>query len=85
MRLAAAGKIISAQRALELLEEGCDFALIPRAAILQRDFPLQVKANSMWDSPQLALMDDYLRQGGLNKHFIETMRGRQTFVKAGSL
>lgn len=85
VRLGAAGKIMSAQRAGELLDEGCDFVLIARAAILQRDFPLQVKANPMYDSPQLPVMADYLRQGGLSERFIETMRGWQTFVKAGSL
>lgn len=85
VRLGAAGKIMSAQRAGELLDEGCDFVLIARAAILQRDFPLQVKANPMYDSPQLPVMADYLRQGGLSERFIDTMRGWQTFVKAGSL
>lgn len=85
VRLGTAGKIMSAQRAGELLDEGCDFVLIARAAILQRDFPLQVKENPMYESPQLPVMADYLRQGGLSERFIDTMRGWQTFVKAGSL
>lgn len=85
VRLGAAGKIMSAQRAGELLDEGCDFVLIARAGILQRDFPLQVKANPMYDSPQLPVTADFLRQGGLSERFIDTMRGWQTFVKAGSL
>lgn len=84
VRLGAAGKIMSAQRASELLEEGCDFVLIARAGILQRDFPLQVKANPMYDSPQLPVTAEYLRQGGLSERFIDTMRGWQTFVKPGS-
>lgn len=85
VRLGAAGKIMSAQRAGELLDEGCDFVLIARAGILQRDFPLQVKANPMYDSPSLPVTADYLRQGGLSERFIDTMRGWQTFVKPGSL
>ena len=85
VRLGAAGKIMSAQRAAALLEEGCDFVLIARAGILQRDFPLQVKENPMYDSPQLPVTADYLRQGGLSERFIATMRGWQTFVKPGSL
>lgn len=85
VRLGTAGKIMSAQRAGELLDEGCDFVLIARAGILQRDFPLQVKANPMYDSPQLPVTADYLRQGGLSERFIETMRGWQTFVYPGSL
>ncbi len=84
VRLGTAGKIMSAQRAGELLDEGCDFVLIARAGILQRDFPLQVKANPMYDSPKLPVTADFLREGGLSERFIETMRGWQTFVKPGS-
>lgn len=84
VRLGAAGKIYSGQRAAELLEEGCDFVLIARAGILQRDFPFQVKANPMYESPGMPVTADYLRQGGLSERFIETMRGWQTFVRPGS-
>ncbi|WP_293310104.1 NADH:flavin oxidoreductase [Pedobacter sp. UBA5917] len=84
VRLGAAGKIMSAQRAAQLLDEGCDFVLIARAGILQRDFPLQVKANPMYDSPKLPVTAEYLRKGGLSERFIETMRGWQTFVRPGS-
>lgn len=84
VRLGAAGKIMSAQRAGELLDEGCDFVVIARAGILQRDFPLHVQANPTYDSPKLPVTAEYLRQGGLSERFIDTMRGWQTFVKAGS-
>jgi 2,4-dienoyl-CoA reductase-like NADH-dependent reductase (Old Yellow Enzyme family) len=84
VRLGAAGKIMSAQRAGELLDEGVDFVIIARAGILQRDFPDQVLANPLYDSPPLPVTADYLRQGGLSERFIDTMRGWQTFVKAGS-
>ncbi|MBT2622276.1 NADH:flavin oxidoreductase [Chryseobacterium sp. ISL-6] len=84
VRLGAAGKIMSAQRAGELLDEGCDFVLIARAGILQRDFPLQVQANPVYDSPKLPVPAEYLRQGGLSERFIDTMRGWQTFVSPGS-
>jgi 2,4-dienoyl-CoA reductase-like NADH-dependent reductase (Old Yellow Enzyme family) len=85
VRLGAAGKIYTAQRAGQLLDEGCDFVLIARAAILQRDFPLQVAANPNYESPKMPVMADYLRQGGLSERFIETMRGWQTFIYPGSL
>ncbi len=85
VRLGVAGKIYSGQRAAELLDEGCDFVLIARAGILQRDFPLQVKANPLYDSPKMPLTAEYLRQGGLSERFIDVMRGWQTFVKPGSL
>nr|WP_294877099.1 NADH:flavin oxidoreductase [uncultured Pedobacter sp.] len=81
VRLGAAGKIYSGQRAAELLEEGCDFVLIARAGILQRDFPLQVKANPQYESPKMPVTAEYLRKGGLSERFIDTMRGWQTFVR----
>jgi 2,4-dienoyl-CoA reductase-like NADH-dependent reductase (Old Yellow Enzyme family) len=84
VRLGVAGKIYSGQRAAELLDEGCDFVLIARAGILKRDFPLQVKANPMYQSPEMPVTAEYLRQGGLSERFITTMRGWQTFVKPGS-
>lgn len=84
VRLGVAGKIYSGQRAAELLDEGCDFVLIARAGILQRDFPMQVKANPMYKSPEMPVTADYLRQGGLSERFITTMRGWQTFVKPGA-
>lgn len=84
VRLGVAGKIMSAQRAGELLDEGCDFVVIARAAILQRDFPLQVKANPMYESPKLPVMAEYLRRGALTERFIDHLRGWQTIVYPNS-
>ncbi|PSK89509.1 NADH:flavin oxidoreductase [Taibaiella chishuiensis] len=84
VRLGVAGKIMTARRAAELLDEGCDFVLIARAGILQRDFPLQVQQNPLYESPKLPVTAAYLREGGLSERFIETMRGWQTFVVPGS-
>lgn len=85
VRVGAAGKIMSARRAGELMEEGCDFVLIGRAGILQRDFPLQVMENPAYDSPRLPVPAQYLRQGGLSERFINHMRGWPSFVVRGSL
>lgn len=74
VRLGTAGKIMSAKRAGELLDEGCDFVLIARAGILQRDFPLQVMANPTYDSPELPVPAEYLRERGLSERFIDHMR-----------
>lgn len=80
VRVGAAGRIMGAARAAQLLDESCDFVLIGRAGILQRDFPLQVKANPHYDSPRLPVTAEYLRQGGLSERFIRHMRGWQSFV-----
>ena len=84
VRLGAAGKIMSAQRAAQLLDEGCDFVLIGRAGILKSDFPLQVRDNPLYVSPKLPVTADYLRRGGLSERFINHMRGWPQFVAPGS-
>lgn len=84
VRFGVAGKIMSAQRASQLLDEGCDFILVGRASILQRDFPLQVKANPLYETPRLPVPADYLRQGGLSERFIRHMRGWEYFVQPGT-
>ncbi|SFQ09237.1 2,4-dienoyl-CoA reductase [Variovorax sp. OK605] len=84
VRVGAAGKIMSAQRASQLLDEGCDFVLIGRAGILVRDFPLRVHADPMYDSPKLPVPAQYLRAGGLSERFINHMRGWPYFVEPGS-
>ncbi|MFJ4783625.1 NADH:flavin oxidoreductase [Streptomyces sp. NPDC088794] len=80
VRVGAAGKIMSAQRAGQLLEEGCDFVVIGRAGILQRDFPRQVQKNPQYESPKLPVTAQYLRAGGLSERFINYLQGWQTFV-----
>ena len=85
VRVGAAGKIMSAQRAAQLLDEGCDFVLIGRAGILKSDFPLQVLDNPMYESPALPVTAEYLRKGGLSERFINHMRGWPQFVLPGSI
>ncbi|MBP2562566.1 2,4-dienoyl-CoA reductase-like NADH-dependent reductase (Old Yellow Enzyme family) [Neorhizobium galegae] len=85
VRVGTAGKIMSAQRVGQLMDEGCDFVLIGRAGILQRDFPLQVEKNHEYDSPKLPVTAGYLRKGGLSERFINHMRGWPSFVVPGSI
>ncbi|MDY0746759.1 NADH:flavin oxidoreductase [Paucibacter sp. R3-3] len=85
VRIGAAGRVMSAERAAQLLEEGCDFVLIGRAAILQRDFPHRVRADPRYDSPQLPVTAQFLRAGGLSERFIDHMRGWPQFVQPHSL
>lgn len=85
VRVGTAGKVMSGQRAAELMGEGCDFVLIGRAGILQRDFPLQVKANPYYDSPSVPVTAQYLRTAGLSERFINHMRGWPNFVHPSSV
>lgn len=84
VRLGVAGKINSARRAADLLEEGCDFVLIGRGGILQRDFPLQAFANPQFESPALPVTAQFLRDGGLSERFVRHLRGWDYFVEPGS-
>lgn len=84
VRVGAAGKIMSARRAGELLEDGCDFVVIGRAGILRRDFPLQVQANPTYESPLPPVTAQYLRAGGLSEPFIAHLREWPSIVRRGS-
>jgi 2,4-dienoyl-CoA reductase-like NADH-dependent reductase (Old Yellow Enzyme family) len=73
VRLGTAGRVMGAQRAAQLLDEGCDFVLIGRAGILKTDFPLQVMADPRYESPQLPVTADFLRTCGLSERFFDYM------------
>jgi 2,4-dienoyl-CoA reductase-like NADH-dependent reductase (Old Yellow Enzyme family) len=74
VRLGTAGKIMGGARAAELLEEGCDFVLIGRAAILHADFPRRVALDSNYVSPALPVSGAFLRAQGLSPPFVDYMR-----------
>ena len=80
IRLGAAGKIMGAQTAAQLLEDGCDFAVIGRGAILRHDFPERVRADETYTSPALPVTADHLRAEGLSDSFVEYMSGWKGFV-----
>ncbi len=82
VRLGVAGKIMSAQTALDVLEAGCDFALIGRAAILRHDFPERVRRDAGFTSPTLPVSAQHLRDEGLSTAFVDYMKGWPGFVEA---
>ena len=82
VRLGAAGKIMSAGQAAAVLEQGCDFVLIGRAAILRHDFPEQVRRNPAYQSPALPVTAQHLRDEGLSPKFIKYMGNWPGFVAA---
>lgn len=80
VRLGAAGKIMTAQAAASVLEAGCDFAVIGRAAILRHDFPQRVRENPEYVSPALPVSAQHLRDEGLGEAFVAYMSGWPGFV-----
>jgi 2,4-dienoyl-CoA reductase-like NADH-dependent reductase (Old Yellow Enzyme family) len=65
---------MSAQQAAGVLEDGCDFVIIGRAAILRYDFPERSRADYFYQSPSLPTTEDYLRNQGLSPAFVCYMR-----------
>jgi 2,4-dienoyl-CoA reductase-like NADH-dependent reductase (Old Yellow Enzyme family) len=82
VRLGAAGKIMGAADAAKVLQAGCDFTLIGRAAILRHDFPKRVQRDPNYLSPPLPVTVQHLRDEGLSPPFIKYMSGWQGFVAA---
>jgi 2,4-dienoyl-CoA reductase-like NADH-dependent reductase (Old Yellow Enzyme family) len=70
VRLGAAGKVTSAAAAAWVLEAGCDFVLIGRAAILRHDFPERVRRDPAYQSPALPVTAQHLREEGVSARFI---------------
>jgi 2,4-dienoyl-CoA reductase-like NADH-dependent reductase (Old Yellow Enzyme family) len=85
VRVGTAGRVMTAQRAAEVLDEGCDFVLIGRAGILKHDFPLQIMANPYYESPQLPVTAEYLRACGLSQRFFDYMCEWPSVVHPDSL
>lgn len=80
VRLGAAGKIRSAERAAWVVEAGCDFAMIGRAAILHHDFPERVRRDPDFRWAGLPVSEAHLAAEGVSPAFLEYLRGWRGFV-----
>ncbi|CAN5468157.1 hypothetical protein BH11PSE7_BH11PSE7_27250 [soil metagenome] len=78
--LGAAGKLRTAQVALRALREGCDFAMIGRAAILAHDFANRSREDAAYSPPALPVSPEYLDREGLGPAFINYLRTWKGFV-----
>jgi 2,4-dienoyl-CoA reductase-like NADH-dependent reductase (Old Yellow Enzyme family) len=82
VRLGAAGKVMSAADAAKVLDAGCDYVLIGRAAILRHDFPNRVQRDPNYQSPPLPVTVKHLTDEGLSPAFIKYMGNWPGFVAA---
>jgi 2,4-dienoyl-CoA reductase-like NADH-dependent reductase (Old Yellow Enzyme family) len=80
IRVGAAGKVMGGAAAKGLLDAGCDFAVIGRAAILRHDFPERVRADADYQSPPLPASAEMLIQEGLSPAFIDYLDAFPGFV-----
>jgi 2,4-dienoyl-CoA reductase-like NADH-dependent reductase (Old Yellow Enzyme family) len=80
VRLGVAGKVMTAAQARACLEDGADFVLLGRAAVLHHDFPLRAQQDPAFAAVATPVEVDYLREQGLSPAFIDYMRGWRNFV-----
>jgi 2,4-dienoyl-CoA reductase-like NADH-dependent reductase (Old Yellow Enzyme family) len=80
VRLGVAGKIRDAKDVEAVIDAGCDYALIGRAAILRHDFPERVRDEPGYVSPALPVSADHLIREGVSPRFIEYLRSFPGFV-----
>jgi 2,4-dienoyl-CoA reductase-like NADH-dependent reductase (Old Yellow Enzyme family) len=80
-RLGAAGKIMSAQDARDVMAAGFDFPILGRAAILHHDFPKRVTANPNFTTIATPVSEAYLHEEGLGPAFVKYMRTWHGFVE----
>jgi 2,4-dienoyl-CoA reductase-like NADH-dependent reductase (Old Yellow Enzyme family) len=81
VKMGVAGKITSGVAAAACLDQGVDFVLIGRAAILHHDFPKQVEDNPDFTARSLPVPADYLRDQGLGENFLVYMSGWKGFIE----
>lgn len=81
IRLGAAGKIMSAQDARDVIDAGFDFPILGRAAILHHDFPKKAAADPNFQSIATPVSERYLAQEGLGPAFVKYMRTWPGFVE----
>ncbi|HYW03561.1 MAG TPA: NADH:flavin oxidoreductase [Gammaproteobacteria bacterium] len=80
VRLGAAGKIRSAERAAWVIDAGCDFVMIGRAAILHHDFPERVRRDPDFGWAGLPVSEAHLAAEGVSPAFLQYLRGWRGFV-----
>ena len=84
VRLGAAGKIMSAEDARDVIAAGYDFPVLGRAAILHHDFPKRAAADPNFTAIATPVSEAYLREEGLGPAFVTYMRTWKGFVEEAS-
>lgn len=80
VRLGAAGKIMTGEQCARCMDEGLDFVVIGRGAILHHDFPNRVAADPSFKPIATPVTADYLRSEALGEVFVNYMRTWKGFV-----
>jgi 2,4-dienoyl-CoA reductase-like NADH-dependent reductase (Old Yellow Enzyme family) len=70
-RVGASGKVRSGADASAVLEAGCDFVMLGRAAILEPNTPHLFADDRHHRTPEMPVCYEYLRDQGLSKTFVD--------------
>lgn len=81
VRLGVAGKVRTPGDAIRCLEDGADFVLLGRAAILHHDFPELTRKDPDFVPVSNPVTAEYLRGEGLGEAFVTYMSGWGGFVE----
>lgn len=81
VRLGVAGKVTSPAIAAKMLDDGADYVLIGRAAILHHDFPDRAR-DATFTPVALPVTAEYLANEGLGPAFVKYMSTWPGFVEA---
>ena len=81
VRLGVAGKVTSPAIASKMLDDGADYVLIGRAAILHHDFPERAR-DAAFTPVALPVTAEYLANEGLGPAFVKYMSTWPGFVQA---
>lgn len=84
VRLGVAGKIMGGADVAHVIDEGCDFAMIGRAAILRHDFPKRVAADPDYRAPATPVSRAHLASEGVSPAFIDYLGARFDMVQAAA-
>jgi 2,4-dienoyl-CoA reductase-like NADH-dependent reductase (Old Yellow Enzyme family) len=82
VRLGVAGKVTTPAIASQMLDEGADYVLIGRAAILHHDFPERARRDPDFAPIALPVTAEYLANEGLGPTFVKYMSTWPGFVEA---
>ena len=80
VRMGCAGKIMTPADARACLEQGMDFVLLGRAAILCHDWPQKYAADRDFTPIKVPVTADHLRAEGLGPAFVKYMQTWKGFV-----
>lgn len=79
-RLGVAGKIMDTATAQRCLDDGADFVMIGRGAILHSDFPARALADPAFRSVERPVTEAYLRAQVIGPAFVEYLKTWKGFV-----